>query len=277
MSEYANYDDYHDPDEEDSYDAIYGKKNSKRKIIKKILLYTLRITTLLVFAVLFWRIFSGDSPDSMKKFLWTESSIEQYNKSPEDFKVYHYKHKDNLSAEGKFSASEVYFVPSIGQLQVTVRFNNSTLDKVVEEYKLEEKPDKDAFVFVLTDHLGNAYTEYSYISDEKNVYNYRRLVFEGIDMSKITVDEPSPNATPEERKKIEKERENVYLFLNVYYKDRVVLSKPFSSLPVYDYVHYHAPYSIKEYTKKELEPTKGLTGRQEYTVMEEPEETEATE
>ena len=36
MSEYANYDDYHDPEEEDSYDAIYGKKNSKSKIIKNL-------------------------------------------------------------------------------------------------------------------------------------------------------------------------------------------------------------------------------------------------
>ena len=48
MSEYQNYDDYNDPDEQNDYDALNGKKITVGKIIKKTLLYTLRLASFFV-------------------------------------------------------------------------------------------------------------------------------------------------------------------------------------------------------------------------------------
>ena len=44
--------------------------------------------------------------------------------------------------------------------------------------QLSEQP----FLFILRDNYGRVYTSYSYISDEKTVYQYLRLSFEGVDL-----------------------------------------------------------------------------------------------
>ena len=127
MSEYANYDDYNDEDEENEYDAVHGKKLTVGKIIKRTLLYSLRLIAFLVISILLWRIFSGGDPKSMQEFLWTEDSLSRFTQNPDTFEAFYYKHKDNLSRDGKFAASSVYFVPESGEFQITLRYNNSTL------------------------------------------------------------------------------------------------------------------------------------------------------
>ncbi len=273
MSEYANYDDYNDPDEENEYDALRGKKITVEKIIKKTLLYTLRLLALCVFAILLWRIFVSSDPKSMQNFVWNEETIKIYNDNPSEFVAYYYKHKDNLTKDGKFAASYVYYVPKTGQFQITLRYNDSTIKSLMEKYSLANEPSGEQFVFTLTDNAGNTYTEYEYISCEKSMYNYRRLIFDGIDMTPLTVDNPSVNATEEERENIQKEKEKVLLTLNVYYKDDVLLSKPYGKITVYDYSYYHEPINMKNYIPKENKPTEGLIARMEYTVKEEPAET----
>lgn len=273
MSEYANYDDYNDPDEENEYDALNPQKSIVGKIIKKTILYSLRILALAVFVILIWRVFSGNEPKSMQNFLWNEDSVSEYTNDPANFQAYYYKHKDNLSADGKFSASYVYFVPSSGQFQITLRYNDSTIEKLMNDYELSSAPKGEAFVFTLKDHLGNVYTEYEYVSDRKNMYNYRRLVFKGVDMTPLTVDPPSKDAPEDERKAFEKEKEKVLLTLNVYYKDDVLLSKPYGVMPVYDYTHYHEPMNMKKIAGKQPITSEGLTQRMEYSVIEEPSET----
>lgn len=260
MSEYTNYDDYNEF-EEDEYDLSDSKKLTVGKIIKKTLLYSLRLLALFVFVFLMYRVFSGGAPDSMKSFIWNEKGIEAYNKDSSGFEALYYKHPDNLTKDGKFSAMNVYFVPSMGQFQITVRYNNSTLKYLAEDYKLEQKPEGEVFVYRLVDNLGNEYTDYEFISDKKNIYNYQRIVFDNVDM----------NAT----KVVEEEGENVtkkfeYLVLYAYYKEDVVLSEPYGALTVYDTEHYHEPISLSKYVPKDNKPTADLAKSAEYTVKPEP-------
>ncbi len=273
MSEYENYDDYHDPDEENEYDALKGKKVTTGKIIKKTLLYTLRLASFFVIAILLWRIFSAGAPKSMQAFLWTDNTAESYKSNPSSFDAYYYEHKDNLTRDGKFSASYVYYIPSEEQIQITVRYNNSTIKKLMQEYSLSEEPKDEAFVFTITDGTGNTYTEYKYISATKNMYNYQRLIFDGVDLKSLIVEEPTFNATEEEIKKFEEDTKDKYLVLNVYYKEDVLLSKPYGKLSVFDYSYSREKLDMNKYATKDLKLTAGLAPRSEYTVKEEPAET----
>lgn len=268
MSEYANYDDYNDLNEESEYDP---KPSKTGKIIKKTLLYTLRIASFFVIALLFWRIFSGGDPKSMQKFLWTEETIESYQNDPDSFKAYYYRHKDNLTTDGKFAASYVYYVPSEKQIQITLRYNDSTLEKLMRDYSLSDVPTEEPFVFVLTDGSGKNYTEYKYVSDTKNMYNYRRLVFDGIDFEPLIVDELPYNATEDEVKEFKNNTKDKYIHLKVYYKDDVLLSEPYGIMSVFDYSYSREELDLKKF-KPEL--TSGLTPRMDYTVKEEPDETD---
>lgn len=263
MSEYENYDDYNDLEED--FDPYTENKLTVGKVIKKVFLYSLRLLALGVFAFLMFRILSSGDPKSMKEFIWTSPSIEAYTENPSEFEAFYYKHPDNLSKDGKFAASYIYFVPKTGQFQITVRYNNSTLKYLAEDYKLGEKPQGEVFVYVLTDNLGNTYTDYEYFSDTKNIYNYQRLVFNGIDLN-------ATKTVEEDEKLVTKKFET--LTLTVYYKDDVVLSTPYGVLPVYDSEYYHEPINLDKFSFKDNKPTHTLTSGVSYTVKEEPTETQ---
>lgn len=263
MSEFTNYDDIEDENEENEYDAIHTDPNKITfgRILKKTFFYSLRVIALIVVGLLFWRIFSSGDTKLAKEFLWNESAITAYNENPNNFQAFHYKHPDNYTKDGKFMASNVYFVKSTGQFQITVRYNNSTLKKLAKEYNLEKIPNGEVFVFTLTDNLGNVYTEYEYAVDEKNVYNYRRVIFDGIDMN-------ASKTFEEDGKQVEKVFEELYI--NVYYAEDVVYSKPYGKITVYDTKYYHEPIDITEYPIKNNAPSDNLKNRIAYLVKEEP-------
>lgn len=265
MSEYDNYDDYSDLYQKDEYEALYGtNKITPWKVIKKTFKILVKIFAVLFMAALLYRIFlTGDTAFS-KKFLWTESSISAYNKSPEEFKSYYYKRPNNMTEDGKFSASNIYFTPSISQFQITIRYNDSTLRKLADEYKLEKIPDGEVFVFTLSDNLGNIYTEYKYTEDTKSLYNYRRVVFDGIDMNSIKTTEEEDGKTKEEKFS--------ELYINIYFTEDVVLSKPYGKITVYDNNFYHEPIDLSKHISKNNTPSV-LKNKIQYKAKEEPSET----
>ena len=242
MSEYNNYDDYYNPDEENGYDSIYAtKKLTFGKIFKKTFVFLLKLLAVLVFALLFWRIFLTGETEFSKTFFWNETAVNEYTENKDNFSVFYYKRKDNLSNDGKFSASNVYYAPSIGQFQITIRYNNSTLEALAREYSLEKIPSGEVFVYTLSDNLGNTYTEYTTASDKKNMYNYRKVIFDGIDMN-ATKTETKDGKTSE--LKFEE------LYINVYYAEDVDLSKPYSKMTVYDSKYFHEPFDLSKYEAK---------------------------
>ncbi|MBR5315109.1 MAG: hypothetical protein IKU45_06840 [Clostridia bacterium] len=270
MSEYQNYDDYTDPDEINEFDAVHTDPNKITfgRVLKKTFFFTLRVIAVVVVGLLFWRIFSSGDTKLAKSFLWNESAISSYTENADEFSAFCYKRPDNYTKDGKFQASNVYFVPSTGQFQITVRYNNSTLKKLVEDYSLKETPTGEVFVFTLTDNLGNVYTSYQYATDSKNLYNYRRVVFDNIDMNaKKTVEEDGVQ--------VEKFFEELYV--NVYYIDDVTLSNPYGQMTVYDTKYYHEPVDLSKYPITDNAPSKELTVPPSYTVKAEPDSTDTAE
>jgi hypothetical protein len=162
-----------------------------------------------VFAILLWRIFSSKLPGAASDIIWTEDSFAAYEMLGDDLLIYTQDVGTVFDKDGKFSLYEFHYIPSAKEVQFTVRFNKSTIDKLAEELT-EEKKEKlgeafteaDAitaemlgelpFAFVLRDNEGNVYTSYKYTTFEKNRYTYVRVAFSGIDLYDIEKGAPTP-------------------------------------------------------------------------------------
>ena len=161
-----------------------------------------------VFAVLFWRIFSSKLPKAASQIIWTKDSFAAYEKLGDDLLIYTQDVGKVFDKDGKFSLHEFHYIPAANEVQFTIRFNQSTIDRLAEELTERARQelgdaftDKDAvtpdmlgaipFAFAVRDNAGNVYTSYEYTTFEKNRYTYVRVAFSGIDLYDIEKGAPS--------------------------------------------------------------------------------------
>lgn len=183
--------------------------------------FKLVIVALILFVVgiLAWR-FSEATP---KKELLTltpnEKLVEAYKEKGEKLVLVTQEQNSITRAEhnyGYFAVCDVVFIPEIEQLQILVRYNDSTLKALKNDYKEDfshlgegEYPDSskdwyDVSVLIsrdLTpdnseDNLGNVRDAIKLIrisptsvaeSTHEGRYSYRRLVFDGVTLDKETL------------------------------------------------------------------------------------------
>lgn len=138
-----------------------------------------------------------------------------------------------------FTAHDVAFIEDANQIQVLFRYNNSTIRHLVKDYNLPEMPDRtaelyDVTLYVaydltpadLTDNAGNdpasvKFVRYHASSSEAArslMYNYRRLTFDGLDMT--VTDTPV-----------------LAVYVDVYYLgDLNYEAEPYGTICIYDYL-----------------------------------------
>lgn len=159
-----------------------------------------------VVGVLLWRILSSGDPASMTVLQPNEQIFAAYQEEGEQLQILHQQHdiiiRDGPS-KGYFSVTQSEFIPAADQLQITFRYNNSTLKYVAEDYgkaaPLERGKDWfDVTVTIAYDltpdnaddndinHPDSVrferYQPTACVKDTKNLYNYERLTFDGIDI-----------------------------------------------------------------------------------------------
>ena len=172
-----------------------------RLIAKKCIKYALRGLVAGIIALLLWRVFfSGRVPKSMKMLIVTDSLHEAYEECGEDLLLYTQKY-DPVNMEdttaGYFWVSDTVFIPAANQVQVVIRYNNSTLKHIAEDFSLkeDESPTREDEVLDVTlaiavdpDPTNKTTADREIIrihasevvSDTTSMYNYRRLVFDDI-------------------------------------------------------------------------------------------------
>jgi len=155
-----------------------------------------------VYLLVFFRIFINTDTKKSKKFIWDERAIEAYNQDPDSFEVltqkldgyvvtdgeggYKAVSYSLMSRNGYFTVGSFVYVKTTSQVQLTLRYSNSALKALAECYSLETLPEKSDEVFCFALYDGERYyTEYSYTTDARFTYNYRRLLFEGIDLEAL--------------------------------------------------------------------------------------------
>ena len=89
--------------------------------------------------------------------------------------------------EGALRATHIYLVPAAKQVQLTFRYKSDVLEKLGGH----TASDGSVFRYVLRDSKGRSYESYAYKTDEKGVYRYVTMLFEGVELSdveKLTLD-----------------------------------------------------------------------------------------
>ena len=191
--------------------------NKTWRIIGRIIKYTALAAVFSVSAIILWRIFSSGDPKSVKTVIPNEALVEAYEREGDGLYTYYQKQGTLTRTEesyGYFGVTQVTVIPEANQIQVVFRYNNSTLRNMEAELGLENKSlsrDADLFdvsIAISTDLTpdnteDNAYsakehpdsvaetryhpTEKYTVKDTKNVYNYRKYVFENVSIEDLTL------------------------------------------------------------------------------------------
>lgn len=193
------------------------------KLLKKTFKIMMSVLVASVFVIPGIRILTLNAhPNEATDLIWTEASMASYKADPDAFHTYKVSMGNNYSKLGYFFFIEGTIVEDeagkIEQIQVTIRYNDST----VENYELEsgESASDEPFVFVLCDEKGNHYLADQTVKSKNSNLNYRRLLFDNVDMS--GVDNLTINIYPEHKFALEmldgvkNSDENAFATISVY-------------------------------------------------------------
>ena len=156
---------------------------SKAGKIVKITVKTLLLgISFCIYAFFIFRLCStGEAPKSITKIVWNETAREAYLADPESFCIYSQTPDTYITNDGRFWISDIIYLPQAKQLQMTIKYNDSTL-----KYLRESLGDPamvlpaEPFDYSLLSSAGVRLHEYSSDALEYQNYNYRRLVFENV-------------------------------------------------------------------------------------------------
>lgn len=182
-------------------------------------------------AIVLWRVFFSGDPSSIKPLLANENTAAAYEKYGNELRL-EVQQQRTITESGKFSVTDCVFIPEARQIQITVRYNNSTLKKLKEDYELSEIPQREQELFDITivkttdltpdDKEDN--TDRSALREErfypsgepkeayKTLYSYRKFIFDDVTYE-----------------------DAVGMFVDVYYAEDVDYNEtPYDALCIYD-------------------------------------------
>lgn len=234
-----NFNDYGDYMKEERYQAKskIGKIFSFRTLKK---VFRWLIVGLIIFIYVFftYRIIESKMVFRHTDMVWTNEAYASYSALGDDFRIYTYDAESEFgidyskkggSYDGRFSVYGMRYIPSVNELQFTVRYNSSTLDALREQYSLENVGEMP-FRFILRDEEGNIYEKTSYKYNRVGRYTYVNIVFSDIDLFDSVKKAPAesyPTATAPKAGYIYKgaskygyEKNSISaLYLNMYYSE----------------------------------------------------------
>lgn len=215
LERYGDYTEYED-------DIPKGKKNPVIRILK-ILVAVICISVIGIFA--FRLIVFNYYPDSMSDIYFTEN-----------LKEYYYETDGNIGAitqdlrapyddpdVASFFCDNLIVIRGAGEIQLSVRYNSSSINTIQEKLKLEKlDPESEKiFTFRLEDNWGRVY-DASYVGrDSFMMYNYFKLAFDKIPFD----DEEKPVEWMRLQVFVEGQKDDKAHFLVAVYEDNSVYSK----------------------------------------------------
>ena len=183
MSDYERYGDYNEIEED------RPKSKSPVLLILKILTAVICIG---VVGFLAFRLFVFNSyPDEVKNLYVNDELRLHYAEVGEkiEIKTQNLRYPYDDEDEGNFFCDYLYVIPEAEQLQITVRYNTSTLAKIAEKYgKTIAEDDMNSFVYRLyASHGEDDVRIYDVLSERIDssqlMYRYSKLVFDGVELS----------------------------------------------------------------------------------------------
>ena len=216
-------------------------------------------------ALLLWRVFSSGDPKSMQALTPNDRLAAAYAERGESLSMFRQEQRTITSAEknyGYFSVTECVFIPDANQIQIVVRYNNSTLRSLAADYGLPDVPSREEELFDVTltvatdltpeiseDNAGNDSTAVaqtrvfptSVSRDQKNLYNYRRFVF---DLGTVEMSLPA----------LLESDGLLAVYADIYYNGDVRYDEPaYGTLCLYDYLSEKLPAKLEKQDKAVLD------------------------
>ncbi len=218
-----------------------------------------------VIGFLIWRVFySTKVPESVESLTPGDALYAAYEEEGDDLYIFRQKLDMMARADtnaGYFSVEDCRYIPEANQIHILFRYNNSTIRALQKDYGLTEAPDRSEDLFdvtlllatdltpqVETDNFGNdpesvAFTRLypvSVTSDQKFMYNYRRMVFD-LGEADLSLSELIENDLL------------LTVYADVYYTEDVDYSAdPYGTLCLYDYTMEKKPVPLSSADKKAL-------------------------
>lgn len=183
-----------------------------RIVVRRILRYVLIALVIAVNALILWRVlFSDRIPSDLSALTVNDAVHEAYEEARSSGKelVVFSQEQETLTwndrAYGYFWAAQTMIIPGADEIQLLVRYNDSTLGHIATDYELPVTPKREDTVLDVslvvtrktgeTDEFGDPITESVRIttdgvvaSGSKNMYNYRRYVFDGVHIDSSVTD-----------------------------------------------------------------------------------------
>ena len=166
-------------------DPFESDTPKERSLFAKIIIGVLKAIGIFIivaiFAIIFIRLQLWKTPKEFSDFAWTDeakSALAADGKLTVGYQEPYTEFDEN----GYYHISDVSFARDLGEIQLTVRYNSrSTINALMEEYHLTERPSGETFIYILTDDNGNEYTSYRFAAKEKPLSEFRRVIFDGVD------------------------------------------------------------------------------------------------
>ena len=166
------------------------KKPKWVRIIKTLLGVVLGLIIISAIAVPVIRMIVLDNyPREITKYVWTERAEEIYKSDKDNLRIFDVYVGQNYGRLGLFFNAYIRLTDSrdkkISEFQLTVRYNDSTVKHLAKTETVTDE--EDPFIYILCNDLGDAYIP-SYIDETtKSNLNYRKLVFEDVNMVDVDI------------------------------------------------------------------------------------------
>ncbi len=172
-------------DDMDYYEYEESKKTfTAAKIIKFIFKLIAAVIIIGTFALLFGRMYFMKIPKAFTGLTWTPNVVEAFEAGKLEVELQEVY--EPYADKGLYHISNTAVVYSENEVQFTVRYNDrSTINKLMRIYSLDERPEGEVFVYILSDNNGNTYTEYTYAETERMIHQFRRVIFSNVDLTNV--------------------------------------------------------------------------------------------
>lgn len=137
-----------------------------------------------VYAVIMLRIRFMKVPGNMSDVTFTKEVMASLNGEKNEGDIMLQNPSESYDVKGLYNVSEVAVCKSAKQVQFTLRYNSkSTIEALENSYSFTDIADGELFVCKLKDSNGNIYTKYKYASAEKPLSVFRRIIFDGVEIT----------------------------------------------------------------------------------------------
>ena len=210
--EYSDMKETYTPDIHELPDYDKPPKLSLGKILKYIVIGLV----VLVYALLMMRVYlNNDTGVALnKKLIANDKTVEAYNNAlnggdgeftvwaqsmgsytmtlttdkngrpDETRRVSHSKYSESKEFRGMIMVSNFLYYEDAHQVVITVRFNRASIEALKEVTKLESVF-AEPYLYALTDGK-KLYTDYDYVTYKRFTYNYRRIIFNDVDLKDVS-------------------------------------------------------------------------------------------